>query len=400
MNWLWSNPTKIEIDINCVKKNLKNYIKPRSKVLVTYGLDHEFELVESNICYMDVLSVLNELQCIFKWEGGISENSEYSRLIEISNIVATEKPEFILAVGGQSVVDGTKFISCASHLPEGADAWDSLLIKGQFPDEYTPFGSVMTIPGCGSEWNSEFTISRYSIKGRMAKRNENVYPLFSFIDPQYSMSIPKNQLRDVLFESFVNIIDQCITPLYRPLTDEFFLDTMKELFNISSKILSNDEKISTIEYHERLIAASLFSSNFIFALGKETCWAIHTISYQLSTYYPINLASALSIIAPCFLDNQFSKRIPILAKAASKVFNVNDGFEEWKARCFISELRNFISLLKLPLKVSDCEDVKINDNDIEVVMGKVMDSVGNQNFGFRNQITSDDVKSILKKVIF
>lgn len=414
MNWIWSNSTKIVFGEGCIKENLKNFVQPNSKILCTYGNKSEV----SDSLHDEVQLSLDNLFCSTIWKEGVSD-SDYDRLVELSNFVAHEKPDLIIAVGGQSVLNGTKFIACASHLPEGVDAWNEIFIKGQYPSDVAPFASITTIPACGSEWNNNFTISRQSKSITLSGGTDETYPIFSLIDPQYSKNISKIQIRNIIFESFVNVVDQSFIPLCSPLTDDFFLSVLKELVEISMiyftpKKEGEEEEEDNDNYDalQRLIVASLFSNNFIFSLGREKCWGIHTIAYQISSYYEIELVQALSLICPFFLENQFCNRIPMMAKAAVVVFGTDKNIsDEEKARAFISELRNFISFLHLPKNITEYNDgisdddnkLVIEENDSEVVSNFVIKSIAKfvdgDRFGFRNQVSLKDVKSILRKVI-
>lgn len=427
MEWIWSNPTKVIIEKGCINEYLKNFIQPNSKIIFTC----DDESTMNPKLKDEIQFTIDGLLCNSIWEYGVSDKSNYDRLIEIINTVAQKKPDLIIAIGGKSVLNGTKFIACASHLPEGVDVWSELLLKEQYPDEVTPFGCIITVPACGNEWNSDFTISRHfrSKAMTLAGGTEETHPIFTLIDPLYLEPISKFTFRNIVFESFVNIIDQVISPLSSPLMDNFFISAMKELVRISMIYFKQDEKKNEEEDDEaekiekiqkendelfhRLIVASLFSNNLIFSLGKEKCWEIHTIAYQVSANYEIELAQSLALICPFFLENQFAYRIPIMAKAAVNVFDVDDTIEgeEEKARAFINELRNFIDFLHLPKKVTDLNDyitdeenkIVVEENDLEVVadlvMNSVMKSVKSDSFGFRNQITKKDVKLILKKII-
>lgn len=397
MDWIWSSKTKVFFGKGCIGENLKNLIQPRSKIFCIYG---EVSTVNDDL-HNEIQSILDEIQCNLIWEGGISSDSEYDRLIQISNTVAQEKPDLIISVGAISVLNGTKFISCASQLPSGVDAWSEILLKEQYPNEITPFACIITTPACGCEWNPYFTITRKSEKMILSGGNDQTYPTFTLIDPTHSQSITPYTIRNVIFESFVNIIDQCLTPITSPLFDNFFLSTMKELFVLSTLFMKEKKDDEYDNLIHRLILASLFSNNLIFSIGKEVCFGIHTIANQISSNYGIDIAFSLALICPFFIENQFNKRIPILAKAAVYVFDVDEKIgEEERARLFVSELRKFIDSLGLPKKVSDCEDIIVDENDIELVTELVMNSVSGEKFGFRDQISVTDVKSILKKVIF
>ena len=156
MKWIWQNTTQVGFGVNAVKDHLNKFVEPNSKVLCTFGGGS----IDKNGCRADVNEALKALNCEVRWEGGIPPNPEYKRLMEIVQVVREFQPSIILAVGGGSIIDGTKFISCAAKLEPNQDAWETILIKHQAPEHPYRFGVILTIPATGSEWNSGFVISR------------------------------------------------------------------------------------------------------------------------------------------------------------------------------------------------------------------------------------------------
>ncbi|OHT09397.1 alcohol dehydrogenase, iron-containing family protein [Tritrichomonas foetus] len=391
MKWLWVNKTQIAFGQQCVKEHLKTFVKPKSKVICTFGGGS----INNNGCRKDVQDALDALKCTVRWEGGILANPEFDRCVEIANIVKQEKPDLILAVGGGSVLDGTKYISLAAKLDDGLDPW-TIITEQKYPAENYNVGCVLTIPATGSEWNSNFVISRRSINAKLPGGNNQTFPVFSLIDPRYMMTLPPRQLRNGVYDAITHVIDQFLTPEESPMFDNFWLSVIKELVDIGPDVVQEG---SSIELHERLIVAASFALNFIFTLAKDQCWGIHMIGHQLTAKYDIDHAASLAIVGPFLLENQFERRIPLLAKSAEFAFGVKEGTQEEKARAFISELRKFIIKIGQPTKVSEWEGAKIGENDVEVVTKMVMGSVGGQPFGFHGQITEDVVRDVLKHVI-
>ena len=387
-NWCWRNTTQVAFGANCVKEHIPKYVKSNSKILCTFGGGS----IDKNGARKDVEEALKELNCEVRWEGGIPPNPDYGRLNEIVKVVKEFKPDLLLAVGGGSVLDGTKFIAIASKLSDDEDPWKILTHEIQ-PTEAYKVADVITLPATGSEWNCGFVISRHDdkVQAKNGCINPIVFPQFSLIDPRYTMSLPPRQLRNGVYDAITHIIDQLITPVENPMMDMFLMSVLKELVDIGPEVIKEN---SSIELHERLIVAASFALNGILVLGKETCWAIHKIGHQLTSEYGIDHAATLAIVSPYFLENQFEQRKVLLAKAGAFVFGCQ-GTEEEKARGFIAELRKFIKKIGQCTKVTDWEGATIKEGDLEKITKRVMESMGNKPFGFRGQITEEIVKEVL-----
>ena len=187
--------------MHCVEEHLKDYIKPNSRVLVTFGGGS----IDKNGARADVTKTLAELNRETRWEGGIPPKPEYDRLIEIVKVAKEFQPNLLLAVGGGSIVDCTKFNSLAMNLDESIDPWD-IATNGVRPEKKTPLGCIMTIPATGSEWNPGAVVSRRSTHEKLA------YPSLSLLDPLYTMTVPIRQYRNGRFDAMAHCIDQVLTP--------------------------------------------------------------------------------------------------------------------------------------------------------------------------------------------
>jgi alcohol dehydrogenase YqhD (iron-dependent ADH family) len=390
--WLWVNSTKVAFGVGAVKEHLSKFVKPGSKVLCTFGGGS----IDANGARADTQAALDALKCTTAWEGGIVANPEYDRLIEIVSVVKSTKPDLLLAVGGGSVLDGTKFISVAATLAEDKDPWTAIMVTHDFPSTKIDVGSVLTLPATGSEWNSNFVISRRSIRGKLGSGAENTFPVFSLLDPTYTLTLPPRQVANGVFDGVTHVIDQFLTGEENPLMDAYWLATLKEFVDIGPEVVKAG---SSIELRGRLVVACSFALNFVFTLGKEGCWAIHMIGHQLTALYGIDHGATLSIVAPTLLENQFEVRKALLAKSAEFVFGVTTGTVDEKARAFITKLSEFIKAINSPAVVSDVPGVVINPGDVDLLTDLVLQSVGGQPFGWKGLITKDVVKEVLTKVV-
>ncbi|KAH0792627.1 alcohol dehydrogenase, iron-containing family protein [Histomonas meleagridis] len=388
-HWLWNNTTQVAFGVDCVKKYIPTFIKPNSRILCTFGGGS----IDKNGARDDVNKALNNLNCTVHWEGGIPANPEYERLVEISKVVKKFKPDLILSVGGGSCLDGTKYIALISKFEDGIDPWD-LFTKNLHPIETYPVASVMTLPATGSEWNNAFVISRRSINAKLSGYSDSSYPIFSLLDPKYTLTLPSRQLKNGVYDSICHCIDQFLTPQLSPMMDHFWMSVIKELVDIGPDVINEN---ASLELRERLIIASEFASNLIFNLGKDSCWGIHKIGHQLTAKYGIDHGATLSMVTPFFLENQFENRKTLLAQTGAFVFGC-EGTEDEMARGFIDGIRKFIIKIGMPTKVSEWEQTKIEEGDLEEVTSMVMKSVGGS-YGYKKTITEEDTRNILRSVL-
>ena len=358
MKWLWNNTTQIGFGENAVKEHLPKFVKPNSRILCTFGGGS----IDKNGARKDVEDVLNSLHCEVRWEGGIPANPEYDRLCEIIQVVHEYKPDLVLAVGGGSVLDGTKFICVGAKQPEGTDLWETICVQKKGLDEFVPFGSVLTLPATGSEWNNAFVVSRRSIGWKLGVGVFNSYPVFSLLDPRYTMTLPVRQLRNGLFDAFCHCIDTFLTPMEYPMFDNFWMSVCKEVIEISHSLIKED---ASLELHERLIIAASFALNYILGLGQEQCWGIHGVSQMLTVKYGVDHGASLAMLMPTMLESQFEARKHKYAKMAEFVFGVYDGTIEEKGHALIDHIRKWIHEIGIPEKLSQWDGAKFTKEDAD-----------------------------------
>ena len=389
--WFWANTTQVFFGKDAVKEHLHKFVTAGAKVICTFGGGS----IDKNGCRADVQSVLDELKCEVIWEGGICPNPEYDRLMEIVAVVRAKNPDLILSVGGGSVCDATKFICAAAALDPSDDAWDKILGHNSFPEKPFPFGAVMTLPATGSEWNPGFVISRRSTQEKLAAGCPRTYPVFSLLDPAYTMSLPLRQIKNGVYDALIHCIDRYVTPQVVPMFDNFWLSVVQELLTIGPQLLKPD---ASIELHERLMCAALFAINGIFSLEKTLDRGIHIIGHMLTAKYGIDHAATLSMVCEPFLENQLPHKTALMARSGEVLFNAT-GTDEEKARAFIKGIAEFTKTMQMPTKVSDWEGATVSDGDVEQLVRMVMKTTHEKPFGYNGCCTEADTRAILTKCV-
>jgi alcohol dehydrogenase YqhD (iron-dependent ADH family) len=391
MKWFWSNTTQVGFGQGAVREHIPKFVLPKSKVLCTFG----FGSIDKNGARADVQAALDALSCEVRWEGGIPPNPEYDRLIEICAVVREFQPNLLLAVGGGSVLDGTKFIALAAGLDTGLDPWN-IIVKHEFSGKPFPLASVITLPATGSEWNSGFVVSRRSISQKRSAFYQEAFPKFTLIDPLYTLTLPTRQLRNGVYDALTHCLDMYLTPVSVPLLEHCYMAVAKELVTIGPDVIKEG---SSLELHERLIMAASFALNGMFTLGKPGCAGIHKVGHQLTVKYGIDHGATLAICTKACLETQFEKRKAGYAESAEVVFGIQTGTVEEKARSFIDELQKFVIALGLPTKVSDWPGVVVRPNDVEELVQGILTTAGAPAVGFQGCYTEADIRAVLTQVV-
>ncbi len=342
LNFEYKNPTKLIFGKNTIAL-VKNEIPKNAKILLVYGGGS----IKSNTIYSSVISALKEYEVVEF--GGISANPDYDYLIDALDIIRSQKIDFLLAVGGGSVIDATKFLASAA-LYKGENPWE-ILEKGIRTELAMPFGSVLTLPATGSEMNSGAVISRRKTFQKLGMGGPGLFPQFSILDPIVIQSIPKHQLANGITDAFTHVLEQYMTyPTHALLQDRFAESILSTLIETAPILIENPY------YHE---AASNFMWSCTMALngliqkGVPTDWAIHAMGHELTVFFGIDHARTLAIIAPSHYRYNFEAKKEKLAQCAERVFNISSGSTEEKASMCIERIESFFHTLGISTKLSE-----------------------------------------------
>jgi alcohol dehydrogenase YqhD (iron-dependent ADH family) len=391
VKFLWQNTTQVYFGDGAVKSHLSYFVPRGSKVLCTFGGGS----INSNGSRDDVQSALDSLECTSIWKGGICPNPEYEHLLTIVSVVRSERPDLLLAVGGGSVCDATKFIAAAAALNPEEDPWETIMVQKKFARQIYPIGAVMTLPATGSEWNSVFVISRRATRQKLGGNDPSVYPKFSLLDSRYTMTLPLRQIRNGVYDSLIHCIDRYVTSQLSPMFDDFYMSVVKELLEIGPQIIKPG---ASKELHERLMVAALFAINGFFSLTKQNDRGTHVIGHLLTAKYGIDHAATLSMVTKPFLVNQLKHKTPIMARSAEFVFGAT-GTQDEKARLFVEKIGQFAVDLGMPLKVSGWEGAVIGPGDVDDLIEMIFATTGGKPFGFGGCVTREDTREILLQAV-
>lgn len=341
-NFEYKNPTKIIFGKDQIKQ-LSKEIPGNAKVLLLYGGGS----IKKNGIYDQVISALKNIE--FVEFGGIPANPEYETLLNALEVIKSENITYLLAVGGGSVIDGTKFLSSAA-LYTGNEPWD--ILKNKIPTiKALPFGTVLTLPATGSEMNSGAVITRKATEEKIGMGGPGLFPQFSILDPIIVKSIPKRQLANGITDAFVHVLEQYLTyPAGAYLQDRFAEGILNTLVEIAPKLLKDQNNHVLASNY---IWSCTMALNGLIQKGVPTDWAIHAIGHELTAKYGIDHARTLAIIAPSHYRFNFEAKKEKLAQFAERVWGIKDGNTEDKANKAIETLENFFKSLDIDTKLSD-----------------------------------------------
>lgn len=344
-NFKYRNPTKILFGKGEIE-NLSTEIPADSKILMLYGggsimKNGIYEKVKKALSIYEVLEF-----------GGIPANPEYSILLDALKIIKEENITYLLAVGGGSVIDGTKFLSAAA-LYEGETPWD-LLTNKKPVTKGLPFGTVLTLPATGSEMNSGSVITRAETKEKLAFGGPGMFPQFSILDPEVIKSIPQRQLANGVADAFTHVMEQYMTyPIGAKLQDRFAESIMQTLVEVAPEIMKDPSKY---EAASNFMWSCTMALNGLIQQGVPGDWAVHSMGHELTAMYGIDHARTLAILAGNHYRYNFDTKKEKLAQYAERVWNVTEGTLEEKAHAGIEKTDGFFKSLGIDIRLSDYTD--------------------------------------------
>lgn len=381
-NFEFKNPTKIIFGKDTIKK-IETEIPKDDKVLMLYGGGS----IKKNGIYEQVKTALAKVEVIEF--GGIPANPEYSVLMEALKIIKEENITYLLAVGGGSVIDGTKFLSSAA-LYQGETPWD-ILAKNIRTEVGMPFGTVLTLPATGSEMNSGSVITRAETKEKLAMGGPGLFPVFSILDPQVISSIPQRQLANGLTDAFTHVLEQYMTyPIGALLQDRFAESILQTLVEVAPKVMKDP---SDYKAASNFMWSCTMALNGLIQKGVPTDWAVHAMGHELTALFGIDHARTLAVIVPSHYKFNFEAKKVKLAQYAERVWNITEGNTDDKAYAAIKKTEAFFQQLGIDTKLSDYT------NDYEGTAEKISKRFTDRGWlglGEHQSLSPDKVEKIVK----
>lgn len=341
-NFEFSNPVKVVFGKGMIGR-LSALIPAGSKVLMLFGGGS----IKKNGVYDQVKNALDGFET-FEF-GGIEPNPNYEVCMKAVDQVKENGIDFLLAVGGGSVIDATKFVAAAVCY-EGDDPWD-ILRKGSPIKKALPLGCVLTLSATGSEMNDRFVISRVEQKLKLGLSSPLVYPQFAILDPEVTYSLPLRQVINGVVDSFVHVIEQYLTyPVNARVQDVFAEGLMRVIKEEGEKVLK-DQK--SYDIRANLMWAATNALNSWIGQGVPQDWSSHRIGYSLTALFGLDHAQTLAVVLPGVMEYKKKEKKDKIISLGTTVFNVMRNTDEVMVDETIDAVEDYFRSMGLATRLSE-----------------------------------------------
>ncbi|HOL64645.1 MAG TPA: iron-containing alcohol dehydrogenase [Accumulibacter sp.] len=342
LNFTYHNPTKIVFGANTIER-IDELLPVDARVLILLGGGS----ARRNGTLAEVQAALGRR--VVQEFAGIEANPTYETLMRAVEQVRREKLDFLLAVGGGSVIDGTKFVAAA--VPFAGDPWQIMLSHGAGVQRALPLASVLTLPATGSEMNCGSVVTRHETKAKLAFITPHVYPVFSILDPTKTYTLPARQIANGIVDAYVHIVEQYLTyPVGAQVQDRFAESLLQTLIEIGPRCLSETENY---ELRANLMWVTTVALNGLIGAGVPHDWATHMLGHELTALHDIDHARTLAIVLPSMLRVRRQQKRAKLLQYAERVWQLRAGDEEQRIDAAICCTADFFASVGIPTRLSD-----------------------------------------------
>jgi len=343
-NFILHTPTKILFGQDQIA-GLAQQIPADARILITYGGGS----VKKNGVLDQVYAALAGRNV--QEFSGIEPNPTYETLMKAVEVVRAENIDFLLAVGGGSVVDGTKFIAAAAHYQADSDPWHILKTVGSQITGAVPMGCVLTLPATGSESNSGAVITRKSSGDKQHFFSPHVQPLFAVLDPVVTYSLPPRQIANGVVDAFVHTIEQYLTyPVNAKVQDRFAEGLLLTLLEDGPRALAEPENYGV---RANVMWSATMALNGLIGAGVPQDWATHMLGHELTAMHDLDHAQTLAIVLPALLIEKKAQKREKLLQYAERVWGLRDGSEDSRIDGAIAATRAFFEQMGVPTRMAD-----------------------------------------------
>jgi NADP-dependent alcohol dehydrogenase len=380
LNFELYNPTNLVFGKGQIEK-LASLVPQNTKILLAYGGGSIFK----NGIHEQVITNLKGFEIVEF--GGIEPNPHFETLMKAVDVIKAEKIDFILAVGGGSVIDGVKFISAAVNF-EG-NPMDILQKRLLIKENAIPFGAILTLPATGSEMNSGAVVTIESTQEKLAFGGSALFPKFSICDPTVITSLPQRQLQNGVVDAYTHVLEQYLTyPHEGMLQDRIAEGILQTLIEVGPGVVENPADYTLAS---NFMWSCTMALNGLIQKGVPSDWATHMIGHELTALYGIDHARTLAVVGPNLYRVMFETKKAKLAQYGKRIFGLS-GSEEEVANAAIEATVEFFHKMGMQTKLSDYTDNYQSTADFIV---KRFDERGWKGLGERQLVTLDKVKEIV-----
>ncbi len=383
LNFTYQNTTEIFFGEGQIA-SITNAIPKDAKVLVTYGGGS----IKSNGVYEQVVAALVDHNWIEF--SGIEPNPKYDTLMKAVEVVKAEDIDYLLAVGGGSVVDGTKFIAAAAKF-KGEDPWDILASRRSDAPavitEAVPLGCILTLPATGSETNIGAVVTRGTTK--LSFLSPFVRPQFAVLDPSVTLSLAPRQVANGVVDAFVHTMEQYLTySVNAKVQDRFSEGLLLNLIEEGPKALATPKDL---DVRANIMWTATMGLSGLIGSGVPQDWSTHMIGHELTGLYGIDHARTLAIVLPGVMKVQRTQKHDKLVQYGKRVWNLS-GSDEAIIDQAIEKTEEFFREMGMPVRLSD---VELGESNINEIMA-ALETHGMLALGERGDMTLDVSRQVLE----
>ncbi|WP_153109988.1 iron-containing alcohol dehydrogenase [Propionivibrio limicola] len=377
MKFTYSNPTALYFGQGKIAAIAKA-IDPAKKVLVIYGGGS----IKANGVYDQVAAALDGRQWLEF--SGVEPNPTVETLDKAVALIRKEGVDFILAVGGGSVIDGSKYVAAAACYD--GDGWDILTGRHRV-SQALPLGAVLTLPATGSESNGGAVITRKTTKEKLVFSSDAVFPRFAVLDPDVIKSLPERQIANGIVDAFVHVCEQYLTyPAKAWVQDGYAEVLLRNLANLATQFKERDSD----SWRANFMWTANQALNGLIGAGVPQDWATHMIGHELTARYGLDHARTLAIVLPSLLRNQIENKRVKLAQMGRNVFGLIPGLD--LSERAIASIEDLFRSLDVPVRLSEAG---INDPEAADAISAALRTHGMEKLGERGAVTLEVVRDIL-----
>lgn len=384
LNFSFHNPTSIHFGAGQIAK-LDKEIPKDANVLVIYGGGS----IKKNGIFDQVIEALGTRQwCEF---SGIEPNPSYDTVIRSLPVITDNNVDYLLAVGGGSVIDGAKFIAAAAQF-DGADPWDIIAKRARIT-KALPLGVVLTLPATGSESNSNGVVTRHGNK--LPFGSKLLRPQFAVLDPQVTLSLSDRQIGNGIVDAFVHVMEQYLTyNVNGKVQDRFSEGLLLTLIEEGPKALDSATK-DDLEVRANAMWSATLALNGLIGAGVPQDWTAHMIGHELTGLYNIDHARTLSITLPAVMKVRREAKREKLLQYAERVWHVVDGTEDQRIDTAIELTERFFKQMNVPTRLSD---IDLDASHIDTILEKLQQH-GLVALGEQREVTPEISRIILETAL-
>lgn len=342
LNFDFYNPTRILFGEGQIA-SLSTLVPNGARVMMLYGGGS----IRQNGVYDEVMAALAG-HSVTEF-GGIEPNPSYETLMRAIGQVKAEKIDFLLAVGGGSVIDGTKFVAAGALLDE--DPWSIFDKRSANIVDALPFGTVLTLPATGSEMNSGGVVTRKSTQEKRSFMSRKVFPQFSILDPAKTFTLPVRQVGNGVVDAFAHIMEQYLTyPVNAKVQDRFAEGLLLTLVEEGPKALSDPEDY---DVRANVMWCATLALNGLIGAGVPQDWATHMVGHELTALYNLDHAQTLAIILPNMLRARREEKRAKLLQYAERVWGLAGGDDDTRIEAAIARTEQFFAKMGVGTRLAD-----------------------------------------------